>query len=137
MNTTDIMKDPFFTPILFQIERQILGCARVAQANGILLNDSQIRSTLNKVRKSSEGAKPQIPNESPRDQALASLHHDLLQVRSALRVEDADGRQEPLPNREWLLCLRTVEESIQLRSSGPGSRAYLAFLEDFIPKGTL
>ena len=31
MNTTD-MKDSFFTPILFEVERRILACARSAKA---------------------------------------------------------------------------------------------------------
>ena len=83
MNTTDIMKDPFFTPILFEIERRILACSHTAKAAGIDMNDSQIRSTLNKVRKSSEGGKPQIPNVSPREKALFGLHGDLLKMRVA------------------------------------------------------
>lgn len=65
MNTTAIMKDPAFTPILFSIERQILACVRAAKTDGIDFNNSQIRSTLNKVRKTSESGKPQIPDTSP------------------------------------------------------------------------
>jgi hypothetical protein len=136
MNTTDIMKDPFYTPILFQIESHIHKCATAAKSNGIVVNDSQIRSTLNKVRKTAEGGKPQIPNVSPRDQVLAGLHEKLLKVRQGLMFEDQDGNQKPLPTREWTLCLRTVEESIVRYSTGPGSLGYLAFLDGFIPKGT-
>ena len=43
MNTADIIKDPFFSPILFEIERRILGSVRSAKADGIDMNDSQIR----------------------------------------------------------------------------------------------
>ena len=134
MNTTDIMKDPFFTPILFQIESHIHKCATTAKSNGIALNDSQIRSTLNKVRKSSEGGKPQLPNASPRDQVLAGLHETLLKVRLGLMIEDHEGNRTPLPTREWILCLRTVEESIALHSTGPGSQVYLTFISGFITK---
>ena len=136
MNTTDIMKDPFFTPILFEIERKILTCVRSARAAGIEINDSQIRSTLNKVRKTSEGGKPQIPNESPREKALAGLHGDLLKARAGFMSEDSEGHREPLSTREWTLCIRTIEDSIQRYSSGPGSRGYQDFLESFIAKGS-
>ena len=136
MNTTDIMKDPFFTPILFEIERKILTCVRSARAAGIEINDSQIRSTLNKVRKTSEGGKPQIPNESPREKALAGLHGDLLKARAGFMSEDSEGHREPLSTREWTLCIQTIEDSIQRYSSGPGSQGYQDFLESFIAKGS-
>lgn len=134
MNITNIMKDPFFAPILFEIERRILACARSAKADGIDMNDSQIRSTLNKVRKTSEGGKSQVPNESPREMALAGLHGDLLKVRAGFMFEDSEGNREPLPTKAWALCIRTIEDSIQRYSTGPGSRGYQDFLEGFIPK---
>lgn len=56
MNTTDIMKNPVFTPILFMIERGILDSVHNATATGINLNDSHIRSTLNKVRNPPSGS---------------------------------------------------------------------------------
>lgn len=136
MNTTDIMKDPFFTPILFEIERRILACARLARADGIDMNDSQIRSTLNKVRKTAEGGKPQIPDSSPREKVLAGLHADLVKMRSGFMSEDSEGNREPLPTKAWTLCIRTIEDSIQRYSTGPGSRGYQDFLESFLPKGS-
>ncbi len=136
MNTTAIMKDPFYTPILFEIERRILACVRSAKADGIDMNDSQIRSTLNKVRKTSEGGKPQIPDSSPREKALASLHGDLLEVAAGFMFEDGEGNRKPLPTKAWTLCIRTIEESIQRHSTGPGSRGYQDFLERFIAKGS-
>ncbi len=51
-------------------------------------------------------------------------------------MEGPDQVQSPLPVRDWLLCLETVEDSIQRRSTGPGSRAYLEFIAAFIPEGT-
>ena len=136
MNTTDIMKDPFFAPILFEIERRILTCVHSARVAGIEINDSQIRSTLNKVRKTSEGGKPQIPNESPREKALVGLHGDLLKARAGFMSEDSEGHREPLSTREWTLCIRTIEDSIQRYSTGSGSRGYQDFLESFIAKGS-
>jgi len=135
MNTTDIMKDPSFTPILFEIERRILACVHAAKADGIEMSDSQIRSTLNKVRKTSEGGKPQIPDTSPSEKALVGLHGDILRVRERAMSIDNGGNREPLPTKVWTLCIRTIEESIQRHSTGPGSQAYQVFLEGFIRKG--
>ena len=136
MNTTDIMKDPFFAPILFEIECRILACVRSAKADGIDMNDSQIRSTLNKVRKTSEGGKPQIPNESPSEKALAELHDDLIKVWAGFMSEDSESNNKPLPTKAWTLCIRTIEDSIQRYATGPGSRGYQDFLVSFIAKGS-
>lgn len=135
MNTTDVMKDPYFVPILFEIERKILACVQLASAAGIEINDSMIRSTLNKVRKTSEGGKPQIPDESPREKALAELHEALVKMRAGFMSEDNEGHRKLLPTREWTLCIRTIEDSIQRYSTGPGSRGYQDFLAGFIAKG--
>ena len=72
-------------------------------------------------------------NRSPRDQMLAQLHRDLLQVRVDMKELGSDLQVEALSTREWTFCLRTVEESIQRHSTGPGSQGYLTFLEGFIP----
>jgi hypothetical protein len=134
MNTSDIMKNPAFAPILFEIERRILASVRSAKADGIDLNDSQIRSMLNKVRKAAEGGKPQLPEASPRDKALAGLYRDLIEARKGIQMEDSAGQREALPTRLWTLCLQTIEDSIQRYSTGPGSRGYQDFLEGFIAK---
>jgi hypothetical protein len=134
MNTTDIMKNPAFSPILFEIERRIHASVHLAKADGIDLNDSQIRSILNKVRKTAEGGKPQIPETSPRDKALAGLYRELIEARKNIQMEDMTGQREALPTRPWTLCLRTIEDSIQRYSTGPGSRGYQDFLASFISK---
>lgn len=134
MNTRDIMKDPVYQTALFSIENQILSASEAAKEEGVEFNDSQVRSILNKVRKSSEGKSPSIPDESPRDKMLAKLHGKLLELKYGLVFEDNEGKVEPFSTREWLLCLKTIEESIQTRSTGPGSRAYLEFVKGFIGK---
>lgn len=68
--------------------------------------------------------------------ALAGLHGDLLKVRADFMSEDSEGRREPLPTKAWTLCIRTIEDSIQRYSTGPGSRGYQDFLESFIAKGS-
>ncbi len=136
MNKTAVMKDPFYQSILFLIEQNITTCDRIATAAGAPVNDSQIRSILNKVRKTAEGGSPKIPNGSVREKILAELHTILLDCFAEISVEGPDQTPSPLPVRDWLLCLETVEESIQRRSTGPGSCGYLEFIAAFIPEGT-
>jgi hypothetical protein len=132
MNTTNLMKDSFYVPILFQIESRILVSDREARSRNTTLNDSQVRSILNRVRKAAEGATPTVPAGSEREKILAALFHDLCQLRTTLLVESGEGEKTALPTRDWSLALRGVEESIRVHSTGSGSRAYLDYLEKFM-----
>jgi hypothetical protein len=96
-----------------KVERRILACVNSANADGIRVRDSQIRSPLSKLRKTSEGGKPKIPDTSLSEKKLAGLHGDLLKVRAGFMSEDHEGNREPLPNKAWTLCIRTLEDSIQ------------------------
>jgi hypothetical protein len=135
MNTTDLMRDPFYAQILFEIEGQVLATDRAAKSRGIELTDSQVRSILNKVRKSATGSSPKIETVSVRDQVLADLYKELLRVKASILVETEEGNSEELSTDDWVLSLRAVEDSIRLRSIGSGSRAYLIFLEGFLSRG--
>jgi len=135
VNTTDLMNDPFYSPILYMIERAIAVRDREAQGRSVIIKDSQVRSILNKVRKKAEGGSPKIPSESERDNVLAAIFEDVIQARGEIQVEEADGTLTDLPVRDWILAVRSVEDSIRLRSSGPGSREYLNFLDGFVKEG--
>jgi hypothetical protein len=134
MNTTNLMKDPFYASILFQIETRILTADQKASAQGITLTDSQVRSVAHRARKAAQGASPQIPASSPRDKALAELYSDLISARTEIYVSSPESLAEPLPTADWVLSLQAVEDSIRLRSTGSGSRAYLDFLPGFLPE---
>jgi len=84
------MKKPAYTSILFVIEQCIHKAVRSVNAEGIQLNDAQIRSILNKVRKTSEAGSPKIAVETSRDKILADLHRHILQAREALMLEDEE-----------------------------------------------
>lgn len=133
MTTTQIRQEPRYVPYILAIERRIDTASRAAKQVGVEFNDSQVRSVLNKVRKSLEGGAPKIPGGAPREELLAALHHDLLHLQSEFLADDG-GQATPLPIRARLLCIKVVEESIQKNSTGPGSQAYLDFLVGFIAR---
>ena len=132
MNTAQIKNDSLYTPIILAIEGRIVGADKQAKADGINLTDSQVRSVLNRVRKSAQLPDPSAG--SRRDQILAGLQGDLAYFGSHLSFEDESGEKVPISMHAWQLCLRTVEDSIRVRSSGPGSRGYLEFITDFVAK---
>jgi hypothetical protein len=129
-------EDAYFGLIIFEIETRINAREREARTRNIMLNDSQVRSTLNKVRKQAGGGAPKLDRKSERDQLLAAIYDDLLEARSLLKVEsdDEDSEDEPLelPTADWVAALRTIEDTIRSHSTGPGSRGYLDSLEDFM-----
>lgn len=121
-------------PILLAIEGTIHRAERAALNQGVTLTDSQVRSTLNRVRKHGIPGAPKSEAASARDKVLAQLHVDIASLRSALAVEEASGVTVDLSDAEWNLAVRTIEDSIRLRSNGAGSRDYLEFLQDFLPQ---
>ncbi|RYD81929.1 MAG: hypothetical protein EOP84_10230 [Verrucomicrobiaceae bacterium] len=133
MNTTNLMNDPFYVPILFAIERRIGDADAEAKQEGISLTDSQVRSVLNRVRKSTNV--PDLTAGTRRDQILAKLQKDLGELGPSLYEESILGSQFPLSTTDWHLSLRCVEDSIKLRSSGSGSRQYLDYVGDFLMQG--
>ncbi len=130
MNTTNLMRDPFYVPILARIETRIAEADREAVQEGVPLTDSQVRSILNRVRKSAKI--PDMDAGSRRDQILAKLQSDLTALGLALGLRDKSGQEMILPEKDWHLSLRCVEDSIKLRSSGPGSREYLEYIAAFV-----
>lgn len=133
MTTAQIMQNENYQPVLHMIERCILTYDKIATEQGQPINDSQVRSILTKVRKTAGGGTPKIPDASPRDKILAELHEALVSVPPGLHEENPDKTTRPLPAPLWALCLKTVEESIQRHSTGPGSRGYLEFTAPYFP----
>ncbi len=136
-NPTDRMKDPFYAGLLFQIEHIICQADEDAQAEGIRLTDSQIKSALIKTQKKMGGGDPTIPTGTPKDRILAELINSLCQAHHALmeRTTGPGGHEidKDLDEADWIRALETVEDSVETRRSDtPGSRNYLEFVHGFI-----
>ena len=55
MSRNDAMRDPFYAPILFAIERKLLEADRLAASRGIALTNSAIRSLLVRAINEAQG----------------------------------------------------------------------------------
>ena len=143
MSRNDAMRDPFYAPILFAIERKLFEADRLAASRGIALTDSAIRSLLVRAINEAQGKTAKsAPGSSPKDRFLLEALAQLASVRAAIEVADADTELTPkgvsaetksLSAAEWIIALDAVKSSCALRTtSEPGSRGYLDFLPSFI-----
>jgi hypothetical protein len=139
MSNRDTMRDSRFSDILLAIECKLEEVDRFAQARGLNLTDSNIRSLL--VRASNEAkskkAKPMDDTASEKDRLLNDALQQLVAVRDAIVEEEElpDGtvQTRPLPTAVWIASLEAIKDSCAVRTGQePGSRGYLEFLRGFI-----
>ena len=136
-NAIDRMKNPFFAGLIFRIEQMICLTDNEAKEQGIVLTDSQIRSTLVKARKLVEGGDPKLPDATEREQILAFLAMQIYHAPDGFVEQEMDmeeyARSPELEISDWVKAIVSVEASIKVRSSSlPGSRSYLDFVHGFI-----
>ncbi len=139
MSHGDLMKDPFYAGILFEIERKLDEADRLASARGLRLTDSQVRSALVKAVNTARGRPPATASApaGEKERLLLDLGAQLESVRANIFVQqlrpDGVAEEVPLPTADWVKALEAVRKSCELRSGRePGSRAYLDFLRGFI-----
>lgn len=131
------MKDPFYTQMIFAIEKMIYADDETARIEGFHLTDSQIRSVLIKAEKLARGESPKLAEVSPRDALLAELARTISHPPAGMmeEIDKPDGTTEllPLEISEWVKAIEAVQGSIEIRRSlTTGSRDYLDYLKAFI-----
>src|SRR5579862_5727066 len=85
MRHGDLMQDPEYSGIIFQIERTIHRKDEEAKAGGLALTDSQVISVLTKAIGAAHGKGVKLSESSnPRDQILVKLLQDLKDTRVTL-----------------------------------------------------
>ena len=138
-----MMRDPRYAGILLEIERKLHEADRLADARGLTLTDSNIRSLLVRAINDAKGktAKSAEAAGSDKDRFLAEALLQLAAVRTVIVEERAgpDGRVErrPLPSADWVAGLEAIKDSCAVRTGRePGSRGYLEFLRGFMKDAT-
>lgn len=139
MGRKDLMTDPRYAGILFEIERLLNEADSLASARGVPLTDSNIRSLLVRAINEAKGKVSKVTDGamSDKDRFLAEALQRLGMVRAAIVVEEEmpDGtvQQRPFPASEWIASLEAIKDSCALRTGNePGSRGYLEFLSGFV-----
>ena len=138
MNNHDLMRDPFYAQLMYVIETAIHKADKAAQEQGVRLNDSAIKSALNKARKKAlENATVQVESLKTREDFIEELARSIAVNRTFL-AEEMDGKDErnDISRADWIKTISGVEDSLKLRRSGqPGGRDYLDFLRRFLKDG--
>ena len=104
MNNHDLMRDPFYAQLMYVIETAIHKADKAAQEQGVRLNDSAIKSALNKARKKAlENATVQVESLKTREDFIEELARSIAVNRTFL-AEEMDGKDERnglKPYRGW------------------------------------
>lgn len=135
MDTDIVMSEANYAPLLAQIEIAIARTDKAAEAEGVSLTDSQVRSALHRAGLLVRGGSPVIERETARDRQLAGLSEALVEARKEFRVEllgEKAGQSIPVPVDMWINALRQIQHSIRVRGGEAGTRAYLEFVRKFV-----
>lgn len=135
MGKNIFMSESNYAPLLAKIEITIAATDVEAEKEGIVLTDSQVRSTVNKAALATRGSSPDIELDSPRAKLLGQLAAKLVEARREFQVQVVDKDKEgalPVPAQMWINALQTVMDSIRTRTGDTGSRAYLDFVREFV-----
>ena len=128
MNTKNLMKDPYYSNMLFAIEGHINRVSEEAKAEGILFSDSNVKSVLNKVKNTIKGKYPKTMEGKRKEELLSLLIDDLSKL--------PDDMKSDRSKKDWILAFKCVEDSLKHRTGGSGSRAYLDYLINFVAQAS-
>jgi hypothetical protein len=137
MSYRDLMKDPYYATILYQIELALHDADLAAAAAELSITDSQVNSVVNKALSFFAGKAPKLAEPaSDRDRILRTAYSAITALHKTLEIRDGETDEKypvSMLKRDLHRALKTVRLSIKDRKApGSGSRAYLDFLQDFI-----
>jgi hypothetical protein len=140
MSKLDLMKDPFYAQLMFVIEGAICNADKDAQAKGVRLTDSNIKSALNIARRMTPERRLIAPAEPPsnREEIVEELARSVAANRELFLEETGDGARTPVSQVDWVKAISAVEASLKVRRRDePGSREYLDFVRRFVAEKRL
>ena len=135
MNFGNIVQDPHFSRIIFEIEKRIYAWDEESQLSEISWKDSDVKSALRKVMGLAKGAHPSLPEKNKKEKVFKKLVLELSELGSNLQALESD---RPVSNKDWIVSLKAVEDSLKTRREMYGhSRGYLEFLDGFLNEGKI
>lgn len=133
MNKKEIMNSEFGSMIMYGIEKRIHQLDLEFQKNGIILNDSNIKSALAKAEKLAKTGSLASTPKDKKEEAIFNIAEEINKLRFNLVVEIKDEERPFQDKVFWIDVLDTIKESLNLRIV-QGGRSYLDYLEDFMAK---
>ena len=122
-------EDAGLDSLAMALELRIARVDNEAAAAGLALTDSQVRSTLTRVRKKWEGGSPSVPREGLRDSLLAKMYDHVVAFPEEFRPKGEKHNAAlwaEIGPKLFLSALGIVEERMEdYRTTVPGTRFYL------------
>ena len=130
----NLMRDPFYAPILASIEMVIVKHDEGAQADGLRFTDSQVNSVLHKVARFMDGKEPKAKEpSSEKERRQQALYAELLALRGTMNVTHNDTKEsQPLGKVHYGNGVKAVQESLKRRKGLTGDRDFLEYAIDFV-----
>lgn len=130
MKHGDLLKDPYYAQIIFEIEGHIHDYdAKNRTRENVELRDSDIKSALRKTMSMVRGSGPSKAPKNERESLKGILAAELMGIHEFL------SKSEGTTRAEFVDALLAVEGTLKTRREMAGhSRGYLEFLEGFIPE---
>ena len=134
MNYTELLRDPYFSGIIFEIERTIHEIDSDLIVAGITLNDTNVKSCIQKTIGYSKGKKPSLAEKNEKEKGIKRVTESLINLGEALTSEKE--AIDPATKKDWILSLKATAHSLKIRKEmGGQARSYLEFLKGFIEDG--
>jgi hypothetical protein len=136
MNYNKLLKDPYYSLIIFRIEKVIHELDKELLDEGVSLNDTNVKSCLQKAAGHAKGKFPSLPDSNKKEEGMKRISMALIELGSQLI--QGDKVDESITKKDWIFSLKATEESLKIRKEMYGhSRGYLDFLKGFIEEGKI
>jgi hypothetical protein len=138
MNIQNVMKDPRFQNLMYQIESHIHEFDESMKSEDTAIKDTNVKSVIRKVMGivKGNGKSPTFSEANEVDRAMKALSLSLVALRDAYDSGAADDQK--MSKKDWLLLLKAVENTLKTRREMAGHpRGYLDFLKGFLESGSL
>ena len=128
MGKHDLLKNPHFAAILFQLESRIVAAdGEAREAGQFVPKDSAVKSALRKAELALAGKKPVNPPKDALEVWTAALSESLVGISREMEMTGEASKGE------FALALGAARDSLDTRREMAGTpRGYLDFLEGFI-----
>lgn len=136
MNYHKLLKDPYYSSIIFRIEQVVHELDKELLDEGVSLNDTNVKSCLQKAAGHAKGKSPSLPDSNKKEEGMKKISMALIELGNQLI--QGDESNESITKKDWILSLKATEDSLKIRKEIYGhSRGYLDFLKEFFDEGKI
>ncbi len=126
--TRNLLRDPFYVPIIASIEMVIVKVDEQAAEDGLTFTDSQVNAVLHRAIRHMQGKPPKAKAPtSEKERRQEQMLQDLLDLRPTIHTRHREtGERKVLAQGQFGAALRAVQDLLKNRKAPEGGgRDYL------------